>query len=293
MSKTYTIKDIEALTSIKAHTIRIWEQRYNIVHPDRTEGNSRRYSDEQLKKVMNIAFLNKKGMKISHISMLSPDQLQEKVRSYQKQFSSDNDLISALIEAVIVQDDTKLEELISGCIDEMGFEQTMNSIISPVFVQIGILWQTGTIDTTQEHFLSNFVRQKIITQIDRLPAPTKKYTFILFLPDDELHELGLLFFNYIIKSMGYPVIYLGQSVPLEDIKVYHSIRDFDILLTSKTSYILESKLQALINDISTSFSRKILLITGLQFEDKEIKFPPNVRFFKSTNELKNIIKHLQ
>ncbi|MFB6343920.1 MerR family transcriptional regulator [Saccharicrinis sp. FJH62] len=293
MSKTYTIKDIEALTDIKAHTIRIWEQRYKIVHPDRTEGNSRRYSDEQLKKVMNIAFLNKRGTKISRISRMSTTEIAEKVRNFNKPDSSDIDTIDQIIGAVLDQDDMLLEVLFNRSVSAMGMEETINLIIRPVMKQIGVLWQTGTIDTTQEHFLSNFVRQKIITAIDGLPAPTKKHTFILFLPDEELHELGLLFYNYILRNMGYKVIYLGQSVPLEDLKIYHHIRDFDLLLTTKTSYILEEELQKIVDDISQTFNKKILLISGLQFENKQIKFPPNTKFFRSANELKGLIKHLQ
>lgn len=291
MNRTYTIKDIEALTSIKAHTIRIWEQRYNIVHPDRTEGNSRRYSDEQLKKIMNIAFLNKRGVKISHIAMMSNEMLYEKVKGYGAK--SKNEIIDEIIEAIIVQDETKLEELIEKQITLLGFELTINSIIRPTFSQIGLLWQTGTIDTTQEHFFSAYIRNKIIVATSKLSAPTKQHSFILFLPDGELHELGLLFFNYIIKSMGFKVIYLGQAVPVEDLKMYHSIKDFDIIVTVKTNFILEENLQELINNISEGFKQKIVLVSGLQFEDKRINLPPNVKFIADSNELKNAIKHLQ
>ncbi|MFB6318016.1 MerR family transcriptional regulator [Saccharicrinis sp. FJH54] len=293
MSKTYTIKDIEALTDIKAHTIRIWEQRYGIVHPDRTDGNSRRYSDEQLKKIMNIAFLNKRGTKISHIARMSNDEMAEKVRRFNKPDSNNIDIIDQIITAVLDQDDVVLQLLFDQSVDLLGMEEAINIIIRPVMKQIGVLWQTGTIDTTQEHFLSNFVRQKIITAIDGLPAPSKRHTFILFLPDEELHELGLLFYNYILRSMGFKVIYLGQSVPLEDLKMYHHIRDFDILLTTKTSYILEEELQKLVDDISQTFNKKILLISGLQFENKQIQFPPNAKFFRSADQLKKLINHLQ
>ena len=293
MSKTYTIKDIEALTDIKAHTVRIWERRYGIVHPDRTDGNSRRYSDDQLKKIMNIAFLNKRGTKISHIARMTSEEITEKVRNFNKPESTNIDVIDRIISAVMNQDDVLLEMLFSQSVQTLGMEETINLIIRPVMKQIGVLWQTGTIDTTQEHFLSNFVRQKIISAIEGLPAPSKKYTFILFLPDEELHELGLLFYNYILRDMGYKVIYLGQSVPLEDLKQYHHIRNFDILLTTKTSYILEEELQKIVDDISQTFSKKILLISGLQFENKQIQFPPNTKFFRSADELKQLIKHLQ
>lgn len=293
MSKTYTIKDIEALTDIKAHTIRIWEQRYGIVEPDRTDGNSRRYSDKQLKKIMNIAFLNKRGTKISHIAQLSHDQLSERVRILNKPENNQTDLIDNFISAVLDQNEVELETLYRKSVDEMGIEPSINLIIKPVFKQIGLLWQTGTIDTTQEHFLSNFVRQKIISAIDALPVASKRHTFVLFLPDEELHELGLLFYNYILRSLGFNVIYLGQSVPVEDLKTYHLIRDFNILITIKTSYILEEDLQKMVDDISQTFSKKILLISGLQFENKKIDFPPNVKFFKTADELKSITKHLQ
>lgn len=294
MSKLYTIKDIEALTNIKAHTIRIWEQRYGIVKPKRTEGNSRRYSDDQLKHIINVAFLNKQGVKISHIAQLNDEQLSTRI----KEFSQDenqhvNYLVNDLLEAIVSQDEDKMESIFKMGISEMGMEQLMCTVLKPVFVKVGMLWQTGTIGITHEHFFSNIVRSKLVSAIEQLPRPDKDNVFVLFLPDTELHELGLLYYQYILRAQGFPVVYLGQSLPIKDLKYYNYIRNFQNLLTVVTSFISEKELQNLVLDIHMSFKDVRLFISGMQLAEKNIEFPSGSFPFLDADELKRQIKHLR
>jgi MerR family transcriptional regulator, light-induced transcriptional regulator len=293
MARTYNIKDVEALTNIKAHTIRIWEQRYNIAAPDRTEGNSRRYSEEELKKLMNIAFLNRNGIKISFLASMTDSQINEKVKQLYLKKRENDDFVNNMIESLITQDDKEFAQLFDQSVLQFGFEGCFNKVIKPLFYQIGILWQTGTIDATQEHFISNFVRQKLLAATDSLPEGDKKRTFLLFLPDNEMHELGLLFYQYILKKRGFNVVYLGQSVPVEEVKRYEQIRKFDFIITSKTNFYSDEDLQLLVDGVCTHFQSKIILFTGSQFIDKAMKFPPNARYFKDSEELLNITQHLQ
>ncbi len=293
MPKMYTIKDLEALTNIKAHTLRIWEQRYNIVVPERTEGNTRRYTDQQLKKIMNVAFLNQHGVKISHIAKMDDRELNEKVKKFSETIAfKENVLVNELIEAIIKQDEDVIGSIFSQSMSAMGLERFMDTIIYKVFEKVGLLWQTGTIDITHEHFFSNIVRLKLIVAIEQLPKPQKENVFVLFLPNNEMHELGLLYYNYILRLQGFHVVYLGQTLPIEDLRHYNYIRRFQNLLTVVTSFISEKDLQKLVLSLRQTFQDVNVYLTGLQFKDKTIALPSNTFLFRNASELKELIKKI-
>ncbi|MCR6722509.1 MAG: MerR family transcriptional regulator [Chitinophagaceae bacterium] len=212
----FTIKDLENLSGIKAHTIRMWEQRYNFLKPERSCTNIRYYSNDQLKTLLNIALLNKYGFKISHIDRMKPDEIHEKILSLRECEAMQERIVNELVKEMIDLETDKFECCVNRYIQNHGIESAVREIIFPFLEKIGILWQTGHIIPAQEHFVSNIIRQKLIVAIDGLPTNSNGCSCMLYLPNDEYHELGLLFLSYLLKSRGAKIIYLGANVPLDD-----------------------------------------------------------------------------
>ncbi|MEM7162343.1 MAG: MerR family transcriptional regulator [Bacteroidota bacterium] len=231
----YSIKDLERLSGIKAHTIRIWEKRYEIVKPQRTPTNIRYYSDEDLKKILNIALLNQAGHKISNIAGLSPDELRQKIEEYAVVKDDVKYFLDNLVFATVDMDEARFERLFDQAILDYGMEKTMLQIIYPFFKNVGLMWLTGALNPGQEHYISNIVRRKLIVAIDKREERNRSGdNVILFLPEGEWHELGLLFFHYVCLGMDVKSYYLGQSVPLESIK--------QIVIAKDPSYLVFSHL---------------------------------------------------
>jgi len=263
---TYSIKDLEQLSGIKAHTLRIWEQRYDFIKPKRTDTNIRYYDDRDLKLILNVSLLKENGHKISKISKMPYDDMQTEVIKLTEKKLSYPEQIHSLTLAMIDHDEERFEKIMSTIILQLGFQMAMIKVIYPFLIKIGILWQTGAISPSQEHFISNLIRQKIIVAIDGLFIPTTDYKkkYLLFLPEGELHELSLLFSSYIIKSRKNKVIYIGQSTPFEDIiKIYNQLKP-DYLLTVLTTHPQPCELQPYINKLSQTFHNSQILISGRQ-----------------------------
>lgn len=286
---TYSIKDLEHLTGVKAHTIRIWEKRYHVVTPSRTSTNIRYYCDEDLKKLLNISILNRHGFKISNIAKLPNSELSQKIISISnKSFDSDS-RIENLIIAMIEMDEVKFEKDLSNMIINLGFEETFNKILIPFFEKVGLLWQIGTINPGQEHFMTNLIRQKMIVAIDGVvPAenPEVKKTYLLYLPDGELHEIGLLYYSYIIQKMGHKVIYLGQMVPFSDLLAIADSQKPDGLVTFITSSLSNENINDHLEKLATHFAAIKIYVSGLQFKIHDFELPPNTVLIKSADDLK-------
>ena len=211
----YKIKDLETLTGIKAHTIRIWEKRYGLISPERTETLIRTYSDEELTMLLNIAMLNKHGVKISKIAQMKPEQISSKVWDLMGEQSVDS-CTEKFILALLNLDESLFKDTLQFLIDEKGLEVTFKENLIPFLDRIGVMWMVGTINPAQEHFISNLIRQKIISSIDKLEVPVKsERPVMLFLPEHEWHEISLLFYHYSIRRGGLYTIYLGQSLPYD------------------------------------------------------------------------------
>lgn len=218
--KKYSISDIEGLIGIKAHTIRAWESRYNLVPPKRTPTNIRFYDEDDLKFLLNIVTLNEKGYKISRIAKMDKKQIADLVTQFQSDWNNDTVQVLHLSDATLKYDEIAFAEILSGCIEEMGLTRTMDLVLFPFMKKVGMLWQTGAIDPSQEHFASNLIRDRIIVEIDKVVKPDKENPkrFLLFLPEAELHETGLLFARYLLKKCGMDTLYLGQEVPYPDVQ---------------------------------------------------------------------------
>ena len=290
----YSIKDLEKLTGIKAHTIRIWEKRYNIVCPLRTNTNIRFYTDGDLKRLLNVSILNRNGFKISNIVRLSKEEILNSVMETSTTSLNFESQIENLVIAMIDMDENKFEKSLSNSILKLGFEDTVSNIIYPFLEKIGILWQIGTINPAQEHFITNLIRQKLIIAIDTgnySLLPNNK-TFVLFLPEGELHELSLLFYSFLIKKRGHRVIYLGQSIPVEDLQQVKLITHPDFMVTVITSALTGKELQLYIKSISDHFLDQTLLVGGnqiIELPDLHIK---NVFTMKRKSDLENILLNI-
>lgn len=240
----FSIKDLESYTGIKAHTIRIWEQRYGLLKPDRTETNIRKYSDKELKMLLNISLLNHRGHKISEIATMDEQTMARLIEEYSKSPENDDTLIATLKIAMLNFDEKLFNSIIDLRIASNGLEQTFIHVLTPFLMQIGTLWQTNAICPAQEHFISNLVRQKIYAHTNKLGTDLiirHDKTFVLFLPELEFHELSLLMLNFALRSRGFKTIYLGQSVPLDDlVQVQQRIgtAHFLSLFTTQPAHVL-------------------------------------------------------
>lgn len=288
----YSIKDLERLSGIKAHTIRIWEKRYGLLEPFRTDTNIRYYSDDDLKKILNISLLNRHGIKISHIAGLRQEQLAEKVMLSTKDSADYNALIDQIIISMVELDEQKFEKVLSRAILQIGFEETILKVIYPLLDRIGILWMTGAINPAQEHFISNLVRQKLIIAIDELiiHPHTDPKRFLMFLPEGELHELGLLFFSYLIRKRGHEVTYFGQWVPMNDLVEASTVIQFYYLFTSIISLYSGSELISYLENLSAKFPDKPIFATGHQVIRSKGPFPKNVQKVDSVEQFLKIIE---
>ncbi len=287
----YSIKDLEQLSGIKAHTLRIWEQRYNVIKPKRTDTNIRYYDDDDLKLVLNISLLKDNGHKISKICEMPREALQQEVKRLMEQKLSYPEQIYALTLSMLDLDEEHFEKIISTNILQIGFERTMINIIHPFFQKIGILWQTGAITPAQEHFMSNLVRQKIIVAIDGQLVSNKdyKYKYLLYLPEGELHEISLLFSSYLIKARDNKVIYLGQNVPFNDMKSVSENHTPQFILTVFTSHPSGNKAQEYIYKLSSTFPQQKILLSGHQVVGQDMDCPSNVQILNKLQDLIDFI----
>ncbi|RRB03903.1 MerR family transcriptional regulator [Larkinella rosea] len=283
----YSIKDLEQLSGIKAHTLRIWEQRYNIISPKRTDTNIRTYDDLDLKLVLNISLLKDHGFKISEISKMSMVEMTREVVTISDRKLNYPDQIHALTLSMIDLDEDRFEKIISTNILQFGFEKTMIYIIYPFLSRIGTLWVTGSIGPAQEHFMSNLIRQKIIVAIDgqvHKQRPTGK-KYLLFLPEGELHEIGLLFASYMIRARQNRVIYLGQSLPLNELEFAYRQHKPDYLFASITSSPSNHEVQPYVDRLASLFPEAQLLLTGYQVVGQDIRTPSNTLIINTTEDL--------
>lgn len=220
VKQNFSIKDLENLCGVKAHTIRIWEKRYNLLTPDRTDTNIRTYSLKSLQKLLNVTYLVNSGYKISRVSKLNEEEINEYVRRIVSDNSTKNQAINSFKIAMLNYDLELFLGTYEQLLDRRTFRQIFVDIFIPLLTEIGLLWQTNTISPSHEHFITNLIKQKLLINIEKLQyskATKKDKAFILYLPENEIHELGLLYINYEILLKGYKAIYLGPSIPLESL----------------------------------------------------------------------------
>lgn len=289
----FTIKDLENLSGIKAHTIRIWEQRYSFLKPARTGTNIRYYSNDDLKTILNISILNKYGFKISHINKMSANDVQVRVAELNVVGAQQERNVNELIQAMVDLDTISFEKILEKQIATIGIEKTIIRIIFPFFERIGILWQTGHINPAQEHLTTNIIRQKLIVGIDQArPIIKVKRSFLLFLPEKEHHELGLLLVYYLLKKRGVEVLYIGANVPLKDAQYVAEAKKPDFIYIHLTSTSPGFNFQKFLSQIAERISRSKIIISGFPTHGYSKPLPKNVEFKHSLIELVEFISSL-
>ena len=283
----YSISDLEQLSGVQAHTIRMWEQRYNALIPHRSAGNTRYYDDEHLVKLLNIVSINQKGMKISKICSLSQEAIHTLIEEEIQQTVSLNQklefYITQLLNFGISYNEVAFDAMLSKCIEENGLSQTYSAVIYPLLVRLGLMWRKDSICAAQEHFLTNIFRQKICVAINDLPIQNiNAKAWVLFLPQDEEHEIGILFANYLLRKSGKRVIYLGSRVPLGSLKQVMANNEVENMLFFISNSKLTVDAQAYIDELSLTFKKIKIYLAGSH------KIIENLQLQKGTKWLKNI-----
>lgn len=286
----YKIKDLENLTGIKSHTIRIWEKRYRILSPDRTDTKIRTYSDSELTHLLTVSMLNRNGVKISKIANLSQEDMNNllwdiKVNK-EPEYSMDKLLLS-----LISLDEKLFKETLSSLLETEGLEKTFTDHLIPFLDRIGIMWLIGSVNPAQEHFMSNLIRQKIISEIDKqeIPISTEK-SVLMYLPEHEWHEMSLLFYHFLLRSKGVPTFYLGQSLPYESL--------LECIEKLKPNYILSSWLTAVDDKMVVGYFKKLksdypnldVFAGGPQIKANSAALK---KYIIEVNDLNSIMKHLK
>lgn len=291
----YSISELEQFSGIQSHTIRIWEQRYNALKPMRTEGNTRLYDDEQLKKLLNIVSLNKTGLKISKICGLSNEEINTLLDKQQDTSSSSKQsefYITQLMKFGLSYDELSFDKLLSLCINKFGMLNSYKNIMYPMLLRLGVMWRKDDICPAQEHFLSNIIKRKIYSAIDNLTlSESKDDKWLLFLPEDEEHEIGLLFANYILKANSRNVLFLGAKVPLQSIKKVIAKNDINNVLFFMVRLKTEKAAQKYLEEVEQICHASKIFFAGNNKVIENLSLGKHTRRINSLEEFENTIKN--
>lgn len=283
---TFTIKDLENLSGIKAHTIRIWEQRYHLLAPQRTKTNIRHYSNVELKAILNIALLNKYGYKISRIDKMTPEEMSQKIALLSQAEALQEKLINDLIGTMVDMNMDQFEMLLDDHIRSKGVEKAITKTIFPFLEKVGILWITNHVNPAQEHLATNIIRQKLIMGIEGIRlVPENRNPVLLFLPEGEYHEVGLLFVYYLLKSRGNKVYYLGANVPLKDVEFTANTKNVSVIYTHLTSVAHNFNFEKFLINAHNRMPDRSIMISGLLAQQYAKKVPPSIHLKKSLLEV--------
>jgi len=292
IKQNFSIKDLENLSGIKAHTIRIWEKRYNILTPNRTETNIRSYDISNLQKLLNVTFLNEQGYKISRIAKLSDDEIFKMVKNVPANTSEQNRAVNSFKIAMINFDQVLFNTTYNSLLEKKTFREIFYEIFLPLLSEIGLLWQTDTINPVHEHFLIGLIKQKLYLNIAQLGDKDEyedNNLYVLFLPENEIHDLGILFLNFELNFHNKKTIYLGPSMPIADMKYLleiHPNPKFISYLTigtiDPTDFISEFE-----TELCKNKTRELYLFgAGIQSLDASIQ-PEHIKIYKSITEFAN------
>lgn len=288
----FSIKDLENLSGIKAHTIRIWEKRYNLLSPQRTTTNIRNYDLNNLKKLLNISFLNNNGFKISKIAALDPKELAPKTRELAFMGKSESQAINAFKLSMLNFDQTLFYNTYNSLLEEKTFRNIFYDVFIPLLCDLGMLWQTNAISSAHEHFLTMHIKRKILVQIERLqgvnPKPSEK-TFVLFLPKNETHDLGLLFLNFEILNAGFHSIFLGENIPMNSIKFIHDLYEDITFVSYFTVNPSDSEIDEYLNRFAEKYlknSKNCAKFIGHRTKSVDLKnIPKNINLYSNIEDL--------
>ncbi len=292
VKKNFSIRDLENLSGIKAHTIRIWEKRYNLLSPERTDTNIRTYNLASLQKLLNITLLYHSGHKISKIAKIPEGDIPLVVREIVAKNSFKNHAMNAFKLAMMNFDQTIFFNTYNSLINEKSFREVFKETFIPLLNELGLLWQTDTISPAHEHFITSLIKQKILINTEKLqhlkPTKTDK-VFVVYLPENEIHEIGLLYLNYEIILRGYKSIYLGQTIPMENLMDLMKYFDNIYFLSYFTVVPEKDRIEKYIEDFKhlvSDYNNPNLWILGRQVQHlDETKLPSFVKTFHSIDQV--------
>jgi DNA-binding transcriptional MerR regulator/methylmalonyl-CoA mutase cobalamin-binding subunit len=289
----FTIKDLENLSGIKAHTIRIWEQRYSFLRPQRTDTNIRYYNNDELKTILNVALLNKYGFKISHIDKMNQVEIKDRILSLSQIQAQQERIINEMIQCMVDLNIEEFEATLDNYIMARGIERSITQIIFPFLEKIGILWSTNHVNPAQEHLVTNIIRQKLIVGIESINTHMQvNKTILLFLPESEHHELGLLFISYLLRSRGVKVLYLGSNVPVNDVEYVLRIKKPDFIYTHLTSLGHNFNFEKFLNQLANKIKTTPIVVSGLVTQQYRKTPPQGIHLKKSLSEVMEYIATL-
>ncbi|MBP6810228.1 MAG: MerR family transcriptional regulator [Saprospiraceae bacterium] len=272
----YSIRDLEKLTGIKAHTIRIWEQRYGLITPARTETNIRYYTDENLRHLFNIALLNRNGLKISKLAQMTPEEIASKGAAIAQNNPNPNAQIDSLTLAMIDLNEAAFERVFVEYVGFNGFERAMLELVYPFLDKLRLLWLTNSISPTHEKFVGQIIRRKLMVAVDKALPGIDTPVFLLYSPEGETQELTLLFIQYLLRSRGMRVSYLGANVAIGDLRdACHALKP-DYVFTNLQEPLPRHPIQTYVDNVVQSINGSGLLLTGHQFFVGPLKIPSNV-----------------
>lgn len=293
----FSIKDLENLTGIKAHTLRVWEQRHGIIIPKRTDTNIRYYDNDDLKKALKVSLLNKYGYKISHIQKMGDAEIDTTINERSDEEFQFENLVNTLLLDAVNMDTDSFEEKLDEYIHNNGLERTIELLIFAFLEKIGLMWMTNRILPAQEHLTTNIIFRKILLAAEQLPAPRKNNdtpSFLLFLPEGEIHELGLIYVYYMLRKNGIKPIYLGPDSPINDVKYVFKKLHPDYLYTHLTSVSNDFDVNKYIDKLTDACPSAHIFISGSMLQ--KIKYTSgnkDVVFLNTLKEVKAQISHIQ
>ena len=289
---TFSIKDLENLSGIKAHTIRIWEKRYNLFTPERTDSNIRRYDTNALQRILNVSYLNNCGNKISAIAAMDDDQLEAEVKKHAQNANTTNHSLQEIKLAMVNFDKSLFNKVFNDGLKDLGFEGVFREILIPFLIELGYLWHSNTINVAHEHFISHLIKQKLLSHmehVDYQPKAEHKELYVLFLPQNEMHDLGLLFLNYELLARGRKTIYLGTYMTLEALEHFQKKETKLIYITYITVDPTIKKVPKFLKNFEKKVNKEenseLWILGQMVAKMKDLKLNPNHKTFDSIQQL--------
>ncbi len=294
IKKDFTIKDLENISGVKAHTIRIWEKRYSLLQPQRTDTNIRYYSHQNLQKLLNIVLLNKNNYKISKIAEMSEESITVNARELAFKYAVNDEAINSFKLAMFQFDKTLFNNTYNKLLHRKTFREVFKEVFIPFLQHIGMLWQTDTLLPAHEHFISNLISQKIQINTEKLQFSVSNSSeiFVLFLPENEIHELGILYLNYELVLRGNQTIYLGQSLPLDNLNYFFQGNKKVTFITSMTVMPHDDKLADYfyqIDDILKNSDNSLIAIGNKAMDMKSYDFKSDISLYPTVSELLKVL----
>lgn len=282
----FSIKDVENLSGIQAHTLRIWEQRYSFIKPQRTETNIRHYSEQELRTILNVALLNRFGFRISKIDKMSVEEMQSKIQELATPEASHQKVIYLMLDQMMQLHLDAFEETLSKTLGDLGLKAGMMEVILPFLERVGGLWAVGQIYPAQEHFVTNIIRQKLMAYIDALPRNSEgNKTILLFLPEGEICEIGILFAQYLLKQQGRRCMYLGANVPLEEVLLIAKKANTQVVFCYRSGGSSDINVQSLGNQLSSNLPQSQIVLAGAVSEKLHDDNVANIEILNSFEDI--------